>query len=318
MEYTAAVDTQTQGDDMKSIGQIVLRARDLGIAVPAFNVAHLPMVRPIVQAVADQDSFAMLEVARVEWVRFGAKSLRAVMEEFRRWDDPDHVRIHLDHVPVIDENQVAVDYRPIIEEALALGYQSVMIDGSRLPLEENIRASREIADLAHGQGPGVPLEAELGAVLGHEDGPMPPYEELFRTRRGFTRPEEAARFVRESRCDWLSVAFGNIHGAVGEATKNQAKVEARLALDHLADLASVTGIPLVLHGGSGIRHGDLLAAMKGGIAKVNVGTEIRQAYERALAAGGDVEAARKAVYERTVSLVRDWFGISGIRARVLG
>src|SRR5208282_4357729 len=201
-------------------------------------------------------------------------------------------------------DQEKVDYRAIIEESISLGYHSVMIDASRLSLEDNIRATREIVELAHRSG--VPVEAELGAVLGHEAGPLPPYEELFKSGKGFTRPDEAARFARESGCDWLSVAIGNIHGAVGEATKDQKKVEARLALDHLAKLAGVTGVPLVLHGGSGIKQADMLASMKKGIAKVNVGTEIRQAYEQGLKDGGSVSAAQDAVYARTVSLIRDW------------
>jgi hypothetical protein len=113
-----------------------------------------------------------------------------------------------------------------IREALSLGYQSVMVDGSRLPLDENIACTRAAVDLAHASD--VPCEAELGMIMGHESGPLPPYEELFRSGRGFTRPDEAARFVKESGCDWLSVAIGNIHGAVGDATKNQKKLEARL------------------------------------------------------------------------------------------
>jgi ketose-bisphosphate aldolase len=300
---------------MKSTGEIIRKAREIGLALPAFNVAHLPMTEPIIRAVRDQDSFALVEVSRIDWVKFGAQSPAAVIGEFHKWNDPQHVRIHLDHVPAIDEDQKKVDYRAIIAEAIALGYQSVMIDASRLSLDDNIRATREVVDLAHLSD--VPVEAELGAVLGHEAGPLPPYEELFRSGKGFTRPEEATRFVRESGCDWLSVAIGNIHGAVGDATKDQKKLEARLSLEHLQTLSLATGIPLVLHGGSGIRREDMLASMKKGIAKVNVGTEIRQAYEQALKASGSVAAAQDAVYERTVALIKDWFGLTGIRARIL-
>ncbi|MGA2977302.1 MAG: class II fructose-bisphosphate aldolase [Spirochaetia bacterium] len=300
---------------MKTTRQIIQKARELGIGLPAFNIAHLPMTEPIIRAVRDQDSFALLEVSRIDWVKFGARSPAAVMEEFRKSEDPLHVRIHLDHVPAIDEDQKKVDYMSIIEEALSLGYQSVMIDASRLSLEDNIRTTRTVADLAHKTG--IPVEAELGAVLGHEAGPLPPYEELFRSGKGFTRPDEAARFVRESGCDWLSVAIGNVHGAVGEATKDQKKVEARLSLDHLARLADVTGIPLVLHGGSGIRQEDMLASLKKGIAKVNVGTEIRQAYEQTFKEKGTVQAAQDAVYARTVSLIKDWFKLTAIRSRLL-
>jgi fructose-bisphosphate aldolase class II len=300
---------------MKSSSEIIRTARSLGIGLPAFNIAHLPMTEPVIRAVADQDSFALIEVSRIDWMKFGANSPAAVIDEFNKWVKPDHVRIHLDHVPVIDEDGKRVDYRAVISDAISLGYQSVMVDASRLPLEENISATREVADIAHKAG--VPCESELGAVLGHEAGPLPPYEELFASGKGFTRPEEAARFVRESGCDWLSVAIGNIHGAVSEATRDQKKVEARLALDHLETLAKVTGVPLVLHGGSGIKREHVLASMKKGIAKINVGTEIRQAYETGLKSGGSVAAAQDAVYERTVSLIRDWFGLAGIRARIL-
>ena len=87
------------------------------------------------------------------------------------------------------------------------GYQSVMIDASRLDLEGNIRATREVAGLAHEAG--IPCESELGAVMGHESGPRIPYEEIFATKKGFTDVAEAERFERESGCDWLSVAVGS-------------------------------------------------------------------------------------------------------------
>ena len=206
------------------------------------------------------------------------------------------------------------DLLGLVREALALGYESVMVDGSRLSLEENIRATREVAELAHAAG--VPCEAELGAVMGHESGPMPSYEEIFASRRGFTRPEEAARFVRESGCDWLSVAVGNIHGAISGALKDQKKVEARLDIEHLNALRAACGVPLVLHGGSGVRHESVLAAVGAGIAKVHVGTEIRQVYEQAVKAGAPAAAAEKAVYDRTTELLRDYFRIAGSAAVV--
>jgi len=123
--------------------------------------------------------------------------------------------------------------------------------------------------------------------------------------------------VKESGCDWLSVAIGNIHGAVGEVTKNQKKLEARLSLPHLENLAKVTGIPLVLHGGSGVRQADMRASITKGIAKVNVGTEIRQAYEQVVNAGGSVADAQESCYQRTVSLIRDWFGLTGSATKLL-
>lgn len=299
---------------MEGTNSIIRKARAAGIAVPAFNVPYLPMVRPVIRAVAGEDSFALIEVARLEWEKFGSRSLEAVAEEFRRWADLNHVRLHLDHIPVIDEDHREVDYLPIFRRAIAAGYHSVMIDGSRLALEENIQATRQAVELAHQAG--IPCEAELGAVLGHEEGPLPPYEELFASGRGFTDPQEARRFVQETGCNWLSVAIGNIHGAISKAKRDQKKVEARLNLEHLAKLAEVTGVPLVLHGGSGIRSEDVRRAFAVGIAKINVGTEIRQAYEIALRETGSEGEAAEAVHGRTVSLIRDTYLLSGSRGKL--
>jgi ketose-bisphosphate aldolase len=172
-----------------------------------------------------------------------------------------------------------------------------MIDGSRLPLEENIQAVRPMVELGHAHG--IPVEAELGAVFGHESGPMPSYEELFASGKGFTDVEEARRFVQETGCDWLSVAIGNVHGAIAAGRKDMKKVEARLNLERLDQIHQATGIPLVLHGGSGIQADNVRQAMKFGIAKINIGTEIRQAYEGMLKETNNIARAQQAVYERT-------------------
>jgi ketose-bisphosphate aldolase len=272
------------------------------------------MVEPVIRAVVEEDCFALIAVARLEWIKFEAQSLAAVIEEFARWNQPSYVRLHLDHVPVIDEDNLEVDYLRTIREAIELGYQSVMVDGSRLDLEGNIAATRQVVDMAHQAG--IPCEAELGAVLGHEAGPLPPYDVLFESGMGFTGVEEAERFVRETDCDWLSVAIGNVHGAVSGALKDEKKVEARLNLDHLELLHHATGIPLVLHGGSGVKQEYLLAAIKKGIAKVNVGTEIRQSYESTWRESEDATAAQDAVYERTRWLISDYFSLNGTRRMV--
>jgi ketose-bisphosphate aldolase len=289
----------------------VKNALAAGTAVPAFNVPYLPMVEPVVRAVVELDSFALIETARLEWTKFEARSAAAVAAEFGRFRAPDHVRLHLDHVPVIDEDDMRVDYLADIREAISLGYQSVMVDGSRLPLQENITAARQVADLAHAAA--IPCEAELGAILGHEAGPLPPYEELFASGKGFTRVDEARRFERETGCDWLSVAIGNIHGAIAAGARDKKKIAARLDLDHLQRLHDALGIPLVLHGGSGIPREYVLESFKRGIAKINIATEIRQAYEQVLQSTGQITAAQEAVYERTKWLIKDYFELGGTR-----
>jgi fructose-bisphosphate aldolase, class II len=292
-------------------GDIVRQARQAGVAILAFNIPYLPMLKPVVEAVVAQDSVAMIAVARLEWLKFESDSPAAVRAEFERWQQPGHVWLHMDHVPVIDEDGLRVDYLPVLSEAARLGYRSLMVDGSRLPLAENTQATRAAVDLAHAAG--LPCEAELGAILGHEAGPLPPYEELFTSGRGFTDPQEAAQFSKQTGCDWLSVAVGNIHGAIAGVKKDQKKVEARLNLERIQHIAQITGLPLVLHGGSGIRSEDVRAAIQCGIAKVNIGTEIRQAYEQTLRETDSLEKAQAAVYTRTTWLIRDYFGLAGIK-----
>ena len=299
---------------MSTVAEIVRRAWSVGIVVPAFNVPYLPMIEPVVQAVIDQNAFALVDTARLEWLKFESKGPAAVAAEFTRWANPGYVRLHLDHVPVIDEDDQRVDFLPIFQEALALGYESVMVDGSRLSLEDNIKATQQVVEMAHALG--VPVEAELGAVMGHEASPAFSYEELWQSGRGFTDVEEARIFVERTGCDWLSVAIGNIHGAVAAARKDQKKVEARLNLERLEQLSQAARIPLVLHGGSGIQRSYLTGAIKGGIAKINVATEIRQPYEVALRETGSVPRAQQAVYERTAWVLSDFLGISGLREQV--
>ncbi len=292
-------------DEKTSVSEIMRRAYKNGILIPAFNVAHLPMIKPIVDTLKEMRTFALVEVARPDVERFGAKSFQSVADEYGSLADRRFSRLHLDHIPVIDEDGKKVDWIALIKMGLTLGYDSVMIDGSRLPLEENVAITREVVELSHRYG--RPVEAELGAVLGHEAGPLPPYEELFRSGRGFTDPEDAERFVRETGVDWLSVAIGNIHGAISGVAKDKKKISARLNIDHLKRINRLTKIPLVLHGGSGIPKGYVMEAVKNGITKMNIGTSIRQAYERSLLEKpDDVEAAQEEVALEVKRLIEEY------------
>jgi fructose/tagatose bisphosphate aldolase len=108
------------------------------------------------------------------------------------------------------------------------------------------------------------------------------------------------------------VAIGNIHGAISGAAKDKDKVQARLNIDHLRKLSQKTKVPLVLHGGSGIRTEYVLKAIKNGITKINIGTDIRQAYERAMKVHPDnIENARSQVSEKIREIICDVYHIEG-------
>lgn len=306
--YNACIYQQFLVNNMLSeTNEIIHRAWRHGIVVPGFNIPHLPMMKPVVDALRDTGAFGLIMVARLEWMKFKAGSLADIRGEYDRVKDPRHTRLHLDHVPVIDEDGCVVDYASVIKEALALGYDSVMLDGSRLPLAENIRRTREVVEAAHARG--VPVEAELGAVMGHEKGPLPDYEELFASGKGFTDPEEARGFAAATAVDWLSVAIGNVHGAISDAVRSRKKVEARLNIEHLRKLRQLAPVPFVLHGGSGIPKSYVMEAVRAGVAKINIATAIRQPYEAE--AGNSIRAAQAAVYKAVADIIRDDLELEG-------
>ncbi len=294
----------------RTIQELMRRACEAGTAIPGFNIPYLQMMEPVVRALRDTQCFGLIMAARLEWVKFAAGGPREVFETYQRFKDERYTRLHLDHVPVIDEDLHRVDFVADLGLAISLGYDSVMVDGSRLPLEENIRATKTIVDMAHAQG--VAVEGELGAVMGHESGPMPPYEELFASGKGFTDPDEARRFVAETGVDWLSVAVGSVHGAITEGTRREKKIEARLSIERIDAIRKTTQVPLVLHGGTGIRKEYVIEAIRHGIAKINVATAIRQPYEALMEQS--TEKALDAVYDAAVRVIREDLELEGSAA----
>jgi fructose-bisphosphate aldolase class II len=175
------------------------------------------------------------------------------------------VALFIDHAQDLDA----------VERAIRFGATSVMIDGSHLPLGDNIRLTSRAAALAHGAG--VSIEGEIG-VLGEEDGSEP-------EEKNYTDVREAELFVKETGVDALAVAIGNAHGFYKQTPK--------LDFERLASIRSRVESPLVLHGGSGIPPGDIQRAIGIGITKVNIGAEARSAFmqglRRSLAEAGEHE-----------------------------
>jgi ketose-bisphosphate aldolase len=285
-----------------------------GIAIPAYNVPHVPMMSAIAAALAEHDAFGLIEVALVEIAKFESGSWATIAAEYARVGDPRYSSLHADHTPVIDEDGLRVDWRSNLQEVISLGYTSLMIDASRLPLAENIEITAEVVRMAHAAG--VCVEAELGVVSGHESGPALPYEELFARKQGFTDPEECRVFVEKTGVDWLSVAVGNVHGQIAAAVRNLPKLQAMLDIEHLSRIKAATGVPLVLHGGSGIRQSYLDAAIRNGVTKINVAAAIRKAYEFGVAENGSIAAGQAAVGELMKHLICNVFHTEGSATRL--
>jgi len=148
------------------------------------------------------------------------------------------------------------------------GYSSVMVDGSHLPFEDNIELTLAGVALAHPAG--VWVEAELGAVPGDED-----VSTDAAPAQAMTNPSEAAEFVERTGVDALAVAVGNVHGLTTTPVS--------LHLERLAAIWDAVAVPLVLHGASGLPDHQLRGAIRRGVAKININTELRQAYLAAAA-----------------------------------
>jgi len=157
--------------------------------------------------------------------------------------------LHLDHCSDLEAIQSAID----------AGFSSVMYDGSHLPIEENIANTRRVIDMARLRN--VSVEAELGAIGGSEDGKVVALEAI-----AFTPVEDARRFVNETGVDMLAVSVGTVHGLYTG--------KAHIQHQRLAEITQATGTPLVLHGGTGVSDEDMRLAVRNGIEKVNVGTEM--------------------------------------------
>lgn len=297
---------------------VVENAWKAKVMIPGFNIPYLPMMEPIVRAVVDQDSFALISSAQIEWQTLESKGPREVFEEFQKWDNPDHVRLHIDHICSIDElTNEPNDYLSIIAEAIEIGYPSVMIDGSHEnDIERNIDVTRRIVEFAHKKG--ILVEAEVGTVFGYEVETMPPYEELFNKRIGFTTEDDVRRMISETGCDWLSVAVGNFHGAMAGIGRFQDKAQAKIDVELIGKLSAIAGVPLVLHGGSGIQIEMLREAFKNGIAKINVAKDLRSRYQKVMKEKNDVAAAQQVVYDRASWLIKEHYQIAGTSKVVTG
>ncbi len=230
-------------------------ARAGGYAIGAFNVYNLEGARAVVAAAEDARSPALLQIHPGALAYGGAPLIALCLAVARDAAVP--MAVHLDHSTSPRD----------ISAALGAGCRSIMADGSHLPYPENVTFTAEMAALAHASGAAV--EAELGRLSGTEDGlTVEDYDALL------TDPVQAAEFVARTDIDALAVCIGNVHGRYqGEPT---------LAFDRLAAISTAVGVPLVLHGASGLPDALVRRVIELGVCKFNVNTEVREAYLDAL------------------------------------
>ena len=294
---------------MRDRVDIVRKAWGKKVLTPRFSACYLAMTEPIVQAVVDQDAHCVVSSAPIEWELFEPKHPREIIKEFQKWDQPDHVRLHIEHICTRHSmTHEPFDYESVVQEIIDLGFPSLMIDGSYEPnFEDNVAVTKKVTEQAHKHG--VLVEAEVGEILGYEE--QIPYETIFNKRIGFTTPEQAKYIVDETGCDWLAIAAGTIHGVLKGAASMAEKQQARLDVKLIEKIHGVVDVPLIVHGGTNLNQDDIKAAVSKGLAKVCVGQDIRSRFQKALQETNSMLAAKQAVYDRVSWLIKEYYGISG-------
>ena len=236
------------------MNEIVQIAKKNKLMLPAYNTTDVQMTLAIMDAFERAGMPGIVQIAptnvKVTGYDFIAKTTAMAAEKYIT-----PIALHLDHGKTLDD----------VRQAVLAGFTSVMIDGAALPFEENILFSRQAVDFAHCYG--VPVEAELGAIKGKEDDHVSEAD-------SHTNPDQVEEFVERTGCDLLAVSIGNVHGL---------EEKPKIDLECLKKISEKCPVPLVLHGGSGIPDETLRAMRQYNMVKINIASDLRQAYIRAVA-----------------------------------
>ena len=267
-------------------------AQENNYTIGAFNVENMEMAQAVVAAAEAQNAPVMIQTTPGT-LKYARPDIYSGIVKNLAMKAKVPVCLHLDHGESYD----------LAVKCLMAGYTSVMIDGSKLPFEENIEVSKRVVALAGVLG--IPVEAELGKVGGKED-------ELQVADQAYTNPSTAAEFVERTGIQSLAVAIGTAHGVYKEKPV--------LDVERLKEIRKVVDIPLVLHGASGLTSEQVQSCIAEGICKVNFATELRIAYTNGVKEAleeGPIDpkiygkAGRKAVQE----LVEKWMQLCGASGR---
>jgi len=262
-------------------------------AVAAFDTLDHASAEGVVQAAEERRRPVILMVTEASFPMMDTDTFFPFLVNLAQRSTV-NVALQLDHAQSLEG----------VMKTIHCGFSSVMIDGSSLPISENIALTKKIIEIAHAAG--VSVEAEIGHVAGGENS----FEGSSVDESMYTQPEEAVRFVEETGVDALAVAVGTVHGPY--------KGTPKLDIGRLETIKKSVKIPLVLHGGSGVTDEDFIKAIQGGINKINIFTHIsRAALMRSLDHASQREnklqfaelilAGKKAVVE-TASMYLELFG----------
>ncbi|MBI2591069.1 MAG: class II fructose-bisphosphate aldolase [Candidatus Brennerbacteria bacterium] len=250
---------------MKPLKKIIKEALDKKIAIGHFNIASLEMLKAISRAAVKLNSPVIIGVSEGEREYLGDHHVRDLIESYRR-EHNIPIYLNADHTHSLEK----------CEQAARLGFDAILFDAGKLPLEENIKETKKAVEIVKSINPDILVEGELGYIgsssMIRKD--IPAGAAI--NPGDLTKPEDAARFVKETGVDLLGPAVGNIHGMFADAP------EPALDIPIIKAIADIVKIPLVLHGGSGNTDDDFRAAIKAGVSIIHINTEIRLAWRKSL------------------------------------
>ena len=231
-------------------------AQEKGVAIAAFNVHNMETIQAVMEGAAEENSPVIIQTTPGTLKHAGIHNIAAMVKaEAKLYDIP--VALHVDHCP---------SYETIIK-CIQYGYTSVMIDSANLPYEENVKMVKKVVELAHYAS--VFVEAEIGRIGGVEDDMF-----INDADAAFTIPAEAKAFAKTTGIDSLAIAIGTAHGMY--------KGEPKLDFERLTAIRKIVGIPLVLHGASGVPDESIREALRRGIVKINIATELKLPMAKAI------------------------------------
>jgi fructose-bisphosphate aldolase class II len=253
---------------MKTLKEYILDAAQQKIAVGHFNISDLAALYGIFGAAKDLGLPVIIGVSEGEREFVGVRQAAVLVKSLRdQYDYP--IFLNADHTYSLEK----------IKEAVECGFDSVIFDGAKLSLEENIKATKEVVDYVKEKtGGSVLVEGELGYIGTSSKVLESIPEGAATTRDQFTKPEEAAKFVRETGVDLFAPAVGNIHGMLAHSK------DPDLDIELISQIRAACGVPLVLHGGSGTKDEQFTMAASVGMAVIHINTEIRVAWKDAISA----------------------------------
>lgn len=263
---------------------IIKKAEKERVAIGHFNIAELEMLKGISHAAAKLNVPVIIGTSEGEREYLGIHhSVDLVKSYNAEHAKPGGYRLFLnaDHTHSLEK----------VREAAEVGYDAILFDGGKLPLEENIAQTKEVVKIAKKINKNIVVEGELGYIGSSSKLLEGVPEGAQIEEKDLTKPEDAARFVKETRVDLLAPAVGNLHGMFKDAPNP------RLDIARIKAIREAAGVPLVLHGGSGIIDEDFLAAIKAGIAVIHISTELRVAWRKALDASLKEHAGEIAPYK---------------------